>query len=387
MDRSLGCHASPEQQLASQVEPTVQSEAIVNPTQRQLSLPPIAVLPHTSDDDDTGTLEVDQLFPTSDDRLSVVCEDPRSINCGDLPVVRRDPLPIGPREPQAAHSLHLNAEAQSHQITIEDFLRWSAKAQKTATHWKKRHYVDLGDPTAATKNVAVDPVTKSVCDDKFPQNATIQPKRKRRRKGRSIEIDPDYKPPSSASESDEGSQYHVATDCSPIPPPPHRRLGRKKNKLEPFSKRMLRAAVISHVDIDSSSANAVADTEGRQPLRFNVFNGFSPKKGSSTNFGGTQVVGKKKWRLVDPRTVVLPKLPSFPLVQKRAEVLQSKPRSITRWKPVPSSVRSLKLRRSASDQSGSRKDESSQASSRHPLSFVPLEIHKERCKSILNGPG
>lgn len=141
-------------------------------------------------------------------------------------------------------------------VTVEDFLQWSASTP-TSKDKKKRHYVDINISTPSRKPhphagfVERQEVTSASSGKEMPQTTT----------------------------STEG-----ISSSSPLP----------RQKSGTLSERMLRAAALSHVQLDSVAGLAhIVDPE-RPTLKFEAVP-------SSTLESGLKQPAKKKWRRRDPR--------------------------------------------------------------------------------------
>lgn len=237
------------------------------------------------------------------------------------------------------------------QITVEEFLQWSAKSPKPLKSKKrKRRYVDLSDTIAS------------------PYDSDLVVSRSRKR----IKIH------ELASECDDGEYRPSLSDDSDHEEPrttrPNVSPSKRKNP-EPFSTRMLRAAVLSHVDV--GVANEVVSTGGRKPLNFDPALLTSPKPPGPAS--------SPKWRLIDPRTVTMPAHADFPLLRRQRESnAQGEThthRRISDWRALlrPMSTPAASAKKEATSRDAGTavaKVTGRHVNGRRPLTFVPLAEHE-----------
>lgn len=172
-------------------------------------------------------------------------------------------------------------------MTVEDFLRWSAR---TPQH-KNQRFVDLSHNADGPEDRS-SPVAG-------PSNYSTKKTRTRR-------ID--------HLSEDCANQAEAISSSSPIPP----------RKTPTLSSRMLRAAALSHVELDPDSRLSAIRGTDRQVLKFQTVS-------TSPTMSGSQPKSTK-WRLVDPRRVSIPTASEFstcsvPSSQEGKAVNNWKPRS------------------------------------------------------------
>ncbi|EKM58324.1 uncharacterized protein PHACADRAFT_252553 [Phanerochaete carnosa HHB-10118-sp] len=159
-------------------------------------------------------------------------------------------------------------DAVEPEVTVEEFLRWSAAASTSRKRVRgTRRLTRLLDPSS-------DILWSSEVEDETFPIAT----RNRRR----------ALPQLPASED----EYQPSED--ELRERPVRRRKTYKGKGNSLASRMMRAAVLSHVDVDTS--HLPADAQDRQPLKFTTMHDASPP---------ATVLNGHKARIIDPRSTSL----------------------------------------------------------------------------------
>lgn len=192
------------------------------------------------------------------------------------------------------------------QVTVEEFLHWSARSPKRP---KTRRFVDLNTAVPAPQN-SNDPDSCST--------ARTNAKRLPKRNG-----DDEYRP--GLSDSDEIDEF---SDTSEVPARVKPKAVQRKRKTETFSSRLLRAAVLSGVDVGET--NDVVSTGGRRPLKFTTVLHLPP---SSTS----QMTRARKHRLITPGKTTMPIRSDFSSLKKTypADPVAAGYKPISAWQPFP----------------------------------------------------
>ncbi len=130
---------------------------------------------------------------------------------------------------------------------------------------------------------------------------------------------------------------------------------------------MLRAAVLSHVDIEGG--NAIVETNDHRSLKFVSKYCGSPSGRSKP----------AKWRLVDPRKVASTmRPPDFPLLQSASAKAGLKYQRITSWHPSVAAVNGRSMRRERKVIQNGVKVPTA------PMKFVALKEHEAAVNAIFH---
>ncbi|KAF7791692.1 hypothetical protein EIP86_002715 [Pleurotus ostreatoroseus] len=205
----------------------------------------------------------------------------------DLPPEKSDILQRPPKRKQ---------QDRVDQVTVEDFLQWSVQPAKKRT---TRHFVDLGTSADSSRCPAQSKLSLSNNDDD------------------------EYLPGlSDYDEEDQAWASDATDDCKSKHKPKKR-----KQKAELFSTRLLRAAVVSGVDVDE--ANDVVSLGGRRPLKFDTKFRLSAASSKKT--------ATRKYGLIHPSKIRMPEGPDFPLLKKLRPVdpIAAGYKPMSYWQPFP----------------------------------------------------
>lgn len=156
------------------------------------------------------------------------------------------------------------------EVTVEEFLRWSAAGASTSTKRsrKTRRFVNLTEPS------------RDLVQFSEVEHVVVPPTRKRRRALPQLPAsDDEYQP----SEDEQQGR-------------PVRKRKTYKGKGRSLSRRMLHAAVLSHVDVGPNSFPTGAP--GRQPLKFAAVHDADASPPPA-------ILNAHKLRLIDPRSTTL----------------------------------------------------------------------------------